>query len=86
MPVVLRYRGYRFFFYAHEGDPREPVHIHVRRGNSEAKLWLNPFVRPSYNRGVPPHDLAEIIRFVQTEKAVLERAWHDFFHAQGGPF
>jgi len=28
MPVVFRYRGYRFFFYSNEGDPREPLHIH----------------------------------------------------------
>jgi len=30
MPVVLRYKGFRFFFYSNEDSPREPVHIHVR--------------------------------------------------------
>jgi hypothetical protein len=29
MPVVFRYRGFRFFFYSNEGNPREPVHIHA---------------------------------------------------------
>jgi hypothetical protein len=29
MPVVLRYKGFRFFFYSNEGSPREPVHVHV---------------------------------------------------------
>ena len=32
MPIVFRYHGYKFFFYSNEGDPREPVHIHVRQG------------------------------------------------------
>ena len=42
MPVVFRYKGFRFFFYANEGNPREPVHVHVRAGGSEVKLWLEP--------------------------------------------
>jgi hypothetical protein len=40
MPVVFRYKGFRFFFYSNEGSPRKPVHVHVRSGSSEAKLWL----------------------------------------------
>ena len=38
MPVVFRYKGYRFFFYSNEGNPREPLHIHVRKGEAVAKL------------------------------------------------
>ena len=40
MPVVFRYKGYRFFFFSNEGDPLEPMHIHVRRGEATAKLWV----------------------------------------------
>jgi len=29
MPLVFRWKGYRFHFFSNEGDPREPVHIHV---------------------------------------------------------
>lgn len=36
MPVVFRWNGYRHFF-ADEGDPREPMHIHVRKGRDNAK-------------------------------------------------
>lgn len=36
MPVILRIKGYSFFFYSNEGTPLEPQHIHVR--NSEAEL------------------------------------------------
>lgn len=44
MPVVFRYKGYRFFFFSNEGDPLEPMHIHVRRGEATAKLWMLPQV------------------------------------------
>jgi hypothetical protein len=38
MPTVLRWGGYRAFFYSNEGG--EPAHVHVRTGNKEAKIWL----------------------------------------------
>ena len=40
--TVFMHAGYRFFFYSNEGDPREPCHIHVRKGKSLAKFWLFP--------------------------------------------
>lgn len=38
MPTILFIRGWRFFFYANEGN--EPVHIHCSKGDAEAKYWL----------------------------------------------
>ena len=32
--------GWRFFFYANEGNG--PIHIHCRNGDAEAKYWLDP--------------------------------------------
>lgn len=29
MPVILRFKGYIFFFYSNEGNPLEPAHIHI---------------------------------------------------------
>ena len=40
MPAVFRQNGYRFLFYANEGNPREPAHIHVLRDGIDAKFWL----------------------------------------------
>ena len=31
--------GWRFFFYANERN--EPIHIHCRKGDAEAKYWLD---------------------------------------------
>ena len=30
MPVIFRYKGFRFFFYSNEGNPREALHVHAR--------------------------------------------------------
>jgi hypothetical protein len=79
MPVVFRYRGFRFYFYSNEGDPREPAHIHVRHGRDEAKFWLSPDVRVAYNDGFDARTLAELIRVAEARKAQFERAWNDYF-------
>lgn len=39
MPTILRKDGWRFFFYSLENG--EPPHVHVRKGDAEAKLWLD---------------------------------------------
>ena len=51
MPVVFRWEGLRFHFFSSEGDPLEPVHIHVAQAGMDAKFWLYPEVRFAYNRG-----------------------------------
>lgn len=42
MPVVFRWKGFRFHFFSDEGDPREPIHIHVTKAGHNAKFWLYP--------------------------------------------
>ena len=44
MPVVFYFDGYKFFFFSNEGDPREPIHIHVRKDGNLAKFWIEPSV------------------------------------------
>jgi hypothetical protein len=39
MPTILMISGWRFFFYANERN--EPVHVHCRKGEAEAKYWLD---------------------------------------------
>ncbi len=72
MPVVLRIRGYRFWFY--EADLDEPPHIHVGKQSSEAKYWLNP-VALSKSRGFREHELTEIRKIVEEHQSVILKAW-----------
>lgn len=79
MPVVFRYEGFRFHFFSNEGDPREPVHIHVRKGQHDAKFWLRPNVSIAYNRGFSPRVISELIAVIEGRREEIESAWHDFF-------
>jgi hypothetical protein len=79
MPKVFDWNGYRFHFYANEGDPREPVHIHVRRGRDDAKFWLQPEVSLAYNRGFSSKVLSALIRVIEERRDQIERDWDAFF-------
>ncbi len=79
MPVVFRYKGFRFFFYSNEGSPREPVHVHVRLGSSEAKLWLEPQVRVAASFGFDAATLRELVEVAQSNRVLIERTWHEYF-------
>ena len=73
MPVVFRSGGFRFFFYANEGSPREPIHIHVERSEQQAKLWLRPEVSIAYNDGFKAGALRELLKLVEANREASKR-------------
>lgn len=79
MPKVFDWNGYRFHFYSNEGDPREPVHIHVRKGRDNAKFWLVPDVALATNRGFSPKVLSSLNDVIEERREEIERAWSEFF-------
>ena len=79
MPVVFRDAGYRFHFFSNEGDPREPVHIHVTRDGRDAKLWLYPEVEIAYNDGFNARVQRWLVAVVEARKQEIEDAWNDHF-------
>jgi len=78
MPTVFQLQGFRFFFYSNEGDPREPVHIHVRKSGYEAKLWIEP-VGLASNDGFDAKTLRALAKMVEDNKLLIERAWNEHF-------
>jgi hypothetical protein len=79
MPRVFNWNGFRFHFFADEGDPREPLHIHVRKGRDNAKFWLHPQVKLAYNRGFPSHVLTQLVAVIEERRDLIESAWNEFF-------
>ncbi len=79
MPVVFRDRGFRFHFFSNEGDPREPVHIHVLKDGMDAKLWLRPEVAYAENNGFDARTQRWIAQIVEARRDEIEGAWDDHF-------
>ncbi len=79
MPVVFRWNGYRFHFFSDEGEPREPVHIHVARPDADAKFWLYPEVSVAYNHGFDARTMRRLREVVDARKSEIEEAWNEHF-------
>lgn len=79
MPVVFRYKGYRFFFYSNEGNPREPLHIHVRKGEAVAKFWLEPDVSVAESYAMRSSELRELMGAAEENRELIERYWNEHF-------
>jgi hypothetical protein len=76
MPVALRVKGYRFFFFSLEGH--EPPHIHVEQAERFAKFWLNP-VSLVRSRGFRSNELSEIQKIVEENRDILLEKWNEHF-------
>jgi hypothetical protein len=76
VPTVLRLRGYRFFFFSHEGT--EPARIHVESGDCYAKFWLQP-VELARSVGYNSPELTKLHRIVAEHGGLFLEKRHEHF-------
>lgn len=79
MPKVFTYRGYVFFFWSNEGDPLEPVHIHVRKDANLAKFWVDPLVQLADSHGFSANELNRLSRIVEDHVDLIKERWREHF-------
>jgi hypothetical protein len=76
VPEVLRYRGYRFFFFSREGN--EPRHIHVRQGDKYAKYWLEP-IELAESREFLSSELRRLHKLIEEHRQSFIVSWDEHF-------
>lgn len=76
MPTLLRWNGYRFYFFSNEGQ--EPPHVHVDKIGNTAKIWLNTVSVASYY-SFSDYALREICAKVEARQEEFLAAWENYF-------
>jgi hypothetical protein len=76
MPTVLVAEGFRFYFFSNERE--EPPHVHVRKGDGVAKVWLSP-LRVGYSEGLTRADLRRVRELTFENGALFIERWHEYF-------
>lgn len=76
MPTLLRWNGYRFFFYS--ADVGEPAHVHVTKEGKEAKVWLHD-ASVAANFGFSAPEIGDIVRKTREMETAFREAWDDHF-------
>ena len=79
MPVVLRHKSFKYFFFSNEGQPREPLHIHIRQGERTAKIWIDPVIAVAESYKITSKELKEILEVVQKQQDLIRRSWNEHF-------
>ena len=77
MPELFRHRGFIFMFFTHE---HEPVHVHVRGNDGDAKYDWNgqSFVR-AYAHHIKANDLKRIEQVIAENTDIILKRWKELF-------
>ena len=79
MPKIFEWKGYKFFFFSNEGTPREPCHIHVRKGEQVAKFWVDPAVTLAWAYEMSSGELKSIQRVIEEKQDEIRSSWNEYF-------
>jgi Domain of unknown function (DUF4160) len=77
MPTVLFLNGFRFFFYSNENN--EPPHIHIRKGDGEGKIWLEPETQMAWMTGFTKQEESAIWQMAGDNEQLFKNKWYEYF-------
>ena len=67
----------RFFFYSNEN--KEPVHVHVTKGNASGKVWLEPAIEIVYFDGFTKAEEKAIMEAILSNIEKFKMKWNEHF-------
>lgn len=76
MPTLFIVFGFRFLFYSND---HEPIHVHVIKGNAEARFQVQPEVTLLDNKGLKSAELKLAESLVEENKEMIIERWKAFF-------
>jgi len=75
-PTVLKYKGFRFFFFSAE---EKRVHIHIVSSGAEAKFWIEPSIEMAVNNGFSIIEINELRKIIKENENKIRTSWNDHF-------
>ncbi len=76
-PVVLRFKGYKFYFFSNEND--EPIHVHINKAEKNGKVWLEPNIQIEYFYGFSAKEIKDILEVIEANLKELKFRWNEHF-------
>lgn len=75
MPTLFELFGLRFFFFS---DDHAPIHVHVVKGDDDAKIALRPEIRLVYNHGLKARDVKRALEIVRLYEEEIVEVWYKY--------
>lgn len=75
MPTIFIIFGLRFFFYSND---HEPIHVHVRSGDAEAKFKIEP-IELIENKGLKNREISLAESIIEENIEIIKERWNEYF-------
>ena len=78
-PRVFLIDGFDFFFYSKEETRR---HIHIEKGEKNAKIWLESDTEVAYNHVFTNKEIRYVLQIIQAYGRSIDEKWNEHFGKQ----
>lgn len=75
MPTIFEIFGLRFFFFS---DDHLPIHVHVVKGDDDAKIEIEPQIRLVYNHGLKANDIKKALKLAELYREEIVETWKKY--------
>ncbi len=85
MPQIFKIGSYVVYFWANEGEPLEPVHVHVAIGipsENTTKIWITKAGKCllcNNNTKIASKTLKNIMEIIEARNQDVINKWYSFF-------
>ena len=85
MPQVFKVGSYLVYFWSNEGDPLEPVHVHIAKGvptEYATKVWITATGKSllAHNSSkIPSRQLRVIMQIIEARCEEVTAKWCSYF-------
>ena len=85
MLQIFKIGKYIIYFWSNEGNPREPVHVHIAEGvpiECATKIWITKSQKcivANNNSRIPSHALNLLLRVIEGRSFEIISKWQDLF-------
>lgn len=85
MPQVFKIGSYWVYFWANEGKPLEPIHVHIAEGRPQqnaTKVWITSAgkcIVVDNISNIPQVALRNIVRIIEARSDEVKRKWFEYF-------
>jgi hypothetical protein len=85
MPQIFRIGSYVVYFWANEGNPIEPIHVHVAEGRAvpnATKIWITSKGKAflcNNNSKISDKILKNIIKAIEANSSLIIDMWNEQF-------
>jgi len=89
MPQIFKIGSYLIYFWSNEGDPLEPIHVHISEGvptQNATKVWLTrtgKCLLANNNSKIPQRQLRIMMQIIEARQKEIVEKWLSYYGKVG---